>query len=60
MADELWQLSGCDVAEGIRQKRFSCLEVMEAVTGRIRALNPGLNATSTTTLAKRSEARPCR
>jgi amidase len=44
MADELWQLSACELAAGIRQKRFSCLEVMEAVTGRIRALNPGLNA----------------
>jgi amidase len=44
MADELWQLSACDVAEGIRQKRFSCVEVMTAVAGRIRALNPALNA----------------
>ena len=44
MTGELWQLSACDLAEGIRQKRFSCLEVMEAVTRRIRALNPALNA----------------
>ena len=44
MADELWQRSACDLAEGIRQRKFSCIEVMESVAGRIRTLNGDLNA----------------
>src|SRR4051812_44121084 len=44
MADLLWQLSACDLAEGIRQKRFSCVEAMESVVARIRVMNPALNA----------------
>jgi amidase len=44
MSDELWQLSACDTAAGIRSGRFSCREVMESVVGRIRARNPALNA----------------
>ena len=44
MADHLWQMSACDLAEGIRQKRFSCLDAMTSVVGRIRARNPALNA----------------
>jgi amidase len=44
MAHDLWQLSAVELADGIRGKRFSCREVMQSVVGRIRALNPALNA----------------
>src|SRR2546421_465285 len=44
MADDLWQRSAVELADGIRQKAFSCREVMESVGGRIRAMNPTLNA----------------
>ena len=44
MSDPLWRLSACDLAAGIRRKRFSCVDVMESVVGRIRARNPELNA----------------
>ena len=43
MSDALWRLGACELAEGIRAKRFSCVDVMESVVGRIRALNPELN-----------------
>lgn len=44
MADALWRLSACELAEGIRVGTFACREVMEAVVGRIRVKNPALNA----------------
>ncbi len=44
MSQALWQASAFDVARGIRERRFSCSEVMESVVERIRALNPKLNA----------------
>ncbi|HXH83162.1 MAG TPA: amidase [Candidatus Tectomicrobia bacterium] len=44
MADELWQLGACDLADGLRQGTWSCRDVMESIVGRIRALNPTLNA----------------
>ncbi|MBM4382475.1 MAG: amidase [Deltaproteobacteria bacterium] len=44
MADDLWKLSACEQAEGIRARRYSCREVMESVVARIRAKNPALNA----------------
>jgi amidase len=44
MSEVLWQKSAVEVAAGIRDKSFSCSEVMEAVVERIRALNPKLNA----------------
>jgi amidase len=44
VSDALWRLSACDLAAGIREKRFSCVDVMESVIARIRALNPELNA----------------
>jgi amidase len=44
MANDLWQRSACELAEGIRQRQYSCLEVMDSVVGRIRALNGTLNA----------------
>ena len=44
MIDSLWQLSACDLADGIRRKRFSCVEVTQSVAARIDAVNPDLNA----------------
>jgi amidase len=44
MTEHLWQRSACELAEGIRQRKYSCLEVMDSVAGRIRALNGALNA----------------
>ena len=44
MAEPLWQLSACDLAQGIRRRTFSCTEVMESVVGRIDAMNSHLNA----------------
>jgi amidase len=44
MADDLWQRSACDLAEGIRSRKFSCREAMESVAARIRAKNRELNA----------------
>jgi len=44
MHNEIWSLSACEIAQGIRNKRFSCIEVMESVVARIRARNTSLNA----------------
>jgi amidase len=44
MDDALWRLSACELAAGIRQKRFTCVDVMESVVARIRARNAELNA----------------
>jgi amidase len=44
MGETLWQKSAVEVAAGIREKRFSCSEVMNSVVERIRAVNPQLNA----------------
>jgi amidase len=44
MSTALWQLSAVEVAAGLRDKRFSCSEVMGSTVERIRALNPKLNA----------------
>ena len=44
MNEALWQKSAVEVAAGIRDKRFSCSEVMVSVVERIRAVNPKLNA----------------
>lgn len=41
---DLWKLSAVDVAEGIRQKVFSCREVMESVAARMEEHNGRLNA----------------
>ncbi len=37
MSDELWQLSACDVAQGIREQRFTSEAVVASVTERIAA-----------------------
>jgi len=44
MSEALWKKSAVEIAAGIRDKSFSCSEVMESVVERIRALNPKLNA----------------
>ena len=44
MADELWQRSACELAEGIQNRKHSCREVMDSVVARIRARNKELNA----------------
>jgi amidase len=41
---ELWRLSACELAQGLRERRFTCVEVMESVRARVQALNPRLNA----------------
>ena len=44
MNDELWRLGAVNTAEGIRQKQFSAVEVLDSVLERIAVRNPGLNA----------------
>ena len=44
MSDVLWQASAFEMTAGIREKRFSCSDIIQAVVERIRALNPKLNA----------------
>ncbi len=44
MDTPLWQLSAIETVAGIREKKFSCSEVMDSVVKRIRELNPNLNA----------------
>ena len=44
MKNELWQLSACELAEGIREKKFSAEEVIYSVFSRIDEHNPRLNA----------------
>ena len=44
MNDDLWQLGACEIAQGIREKRFSCEQVVAAISARMTALNPRLNA----------------
>ncbi|HIB46389.1 MAG TPA: amidase [Candidatus Lambdaproteobacteria bacterium] len=44
MKNNLWQLSACEMAQGIREKKFSSEEVMYSVTERMALHNPRLNA----------------
>src|SRR5262245_60478847 len=44
MSEPMWQASAVEIAAGIREKKFSCSEVMSSVVNRIRELNPKLNA----------------
>ena len=44
MKNELWQLSACELAEGIREKQFLAEEVINSVISRIDEHNPRLNA----------------
>jgi amidase len=44
MGTEFWKLSAVELAEGIRRRDFSSVEVVTSVLGRVRADNPRLNA----------------
>ncbi len=44
MKNNLWKLSACEMAQGIREKLFSSEEVMASVFSRIDAHNPRLNS----------------
>ncbi|MBT6276374.1 MAG: amidase [Chromatiales bacterium] len=44
MSKVLWQLSACELADGIRRRDYSCAEVMTSVLDRIDARNGALNA----------------
>src|SRR5919198_842324 len=49
MSDELALLSAVELAAGWRPRRFSPVEVVDAVLARIERLNPRLNAICTLT-----------
>src|SRR5215471_13466985 len=44
VSEAFWRKSAVEIAAGIRDRRFSCSEVMVSIVERIRALNPKLNA----------------
>ena len=44
MSFEFERLSGRDIAAGVRERRFSAVEVAEALLARIERLNPHINA----------------
>jgi amidase len=44
MTNELWRNSALDLAEGIRSKKFSSREVVDAHLDRIDEVNPKVNA----------------
>jgi amidase len=44
MSEALWQKSAVEIAADIRDKRYSCSEIMISTVERIHALNPKLNA----------------
>ncbi len=44
MANDLWQLSACELAAAIRERRASSEEVVQAHIERIEAVNPKVNA----------------
>ena len=44
MSDDYWRLSACELSEGIRRRRFRCVDVMESVVERVRSRNGALNA----------------
>ena len=44
LSEELWKLSAVKMAEGIRNREFSCEEVVNSVKNRIQKINPRLNA----------------
>jgi amidase len=44
MTGELWRLSAVAMAAGLRDRQFSCVEVVDSALERVHALNPRLNA----------------
>ncbi|MBO1324805.1 amidase [Acetobacter sp. TBRC 12305] len=44
MTDALWRWSATRLATAIRARDVSCVEVMTSVLGRVRAVNPRINA----------------
>jgi amidase len=44
VSETFWQKTAVEIAAGIRDRRFSCSEVMVSIVERIRAINPKLNA----------------
>jgi amidase len=44
MTEAPWRLSACELGEGIRAGRFTCLDAMESVVERIPARNGDINA----------------
>ena len=44
MTSDLWKLSAVEMRQGLDAKTFSAHEIMTSVTGRMQAVNPGLNA----------------
>lgn len=57
MADDLALLTATELAEGIRRRRFSSVEVLRAHQERIGRLNPALNAIVTPNPAAEADAR---
>ena len=44
MSDEIWKLGLCETATAIRDRKYTCHEVISAATERLHAVNPSLNA----------------
>ena len=44
MTRPLWQLSACEMREGLRARRFLATEIIESVAGRISTRNGHVNA----------------
>jgi fatty acid amide hydrolase len=44
MGDDIWQLSACEIRDGLAQGTFSSVDVVQAHLARIDQVNPKLNA----------------
>ncbi|MEO1866022.1 MAG: amidase family protein, partial [Pseudomonadota bacterium] len=44
MGNDLWRLSACETAAGIKEKHFTAEAVVHSVAERIKTENPRLNA----------------
>ncbi len=44
MSNDLWRLSACETAAGIKEKHFTAEAVVHSVAERIKTENPRLNA----------------
>lgn len=55
---DLWYLSACDLAQAVRDRSLSPVEIVDAILARIDAINPVINAYCTVAAeAAREEAR---